>query len=366
MKRISPLQIAIIFTGSFLGAGFLSGQELLQFFGQFGLWGLVGMVLAIGAFVTFSLLALVVAKKTGFREFDKIIVRGNHPLIRGFFSVVFLLFLFGCMMGMVAGAGALLEQLFGLPALVGNLILAAVVFLVAVTGAQGILTSFGIVVPLLVAAALVVGVLAFLFLPAEGVPNQPFSSGNPLLGSWFFSALSFISYNMMAAITILVPLSRDMEDTRTIRRGMALGAGLLTLIFVFILLPMILYRTLAGQAELPMLALASRIFPALGVVYALLLLCGMFTAALSSLFGITSRMEARLNGRLSRRFVALLCTAAFAGSIFGFKNVVSYIYPLCGYVGFFALIGVALHARALRGSPASPPEAPQDQPSSKT
>ena len=36
--------------------------------------------------------------------------------------------------------------------------------------------------------------------------------------------------------------------------------------------------------------------------------------------------------------MALLCALAFVGSIFGFKNVVSYVYPLCGYVGFFALI----------------------------
>ncbi len=47
MKPISARQIAVVFTGSFLGAGFLSGQELLQFFGVFGGFGLVGMALAI-------------------------------------------------------------------------------------------------------------------------------------------------------------------------------------------------------------------------------------------------------------------------------------------------------------------------------
>ena len=54
MKPISARQIAVVFTGSFLGAGFLSGQELLQFFGVFGGFGLVGMALAILAFVGFS------------------------------------------------------------------------------------------------------------------------------------------------------------------------------------------------------------------------------------------------------------------------------------------------------------------------
>ena len=65
MKRITPLEVATVFTGSFLGAGFLSGQELLQFFGVFGGYGIAGMVLAIAAFVLFSLLVLDIARKTG-------------------------------------------------------------------------------------------------------------------------------------------------------------------------------------------------------------------------------------------------------------------------------------------------------------
>ena len=331
-KKITPMQIAVLFTGSFLGAGFLSGQELLQFFGRFGAWGLAGMVLAIAAFWLFGWMVLDIAKRTGYTAFDKIILHGTHPVLRGFFSAVIHLFL---------------EQLFGIPALLGDAAMTLLVLLVAVTGAAGLVAAFGVVVPLLVGAAVVVGALAVLRLPTEGLPALPFASGNPLLGNWLFSAVSFISYNMMAAITILVPLTQEMEDTRAIRRGLGLGSLLLAVIFICILLPMILFRALVGDAELPMLALASQVFPALGVLYALLLLCGMFTAALSSLFGITSRLEVRLGGRLSRRFLALLCALAFVGSIFGFKNVVSYVYPLCGYVGFFALIGVALHFRFL-------------------
>ena len=219
---------------------------------------------------------------------------------------------------------------------------------VAAAGAAGLVAAFDVVVPLLVGAAVIIGLLAVLRLPMEPIPALPVSSGNPLLGNWFFSALSFLSYNMMAAITILVPLTREVEDERAIRRGLALGTGVLTVIFVSILLPMMWFRSLAGDAELPMLALASRLFPALGVIYALLLLCGMFTAALSSLFGITARIEARRDSPLPRWQLAALCAAVFAGSILGFKNVVSYVYPVCGYVGFFALLGVALHYRFLK------------------
>ena len=75
----------------------------------------------------------------------------------------------------------------------------------------------------------------------------------------------------------------------------------------------------------------------------------MFTAALSSLYAITTRVQLRAGAQLrSKRFTALLCILAFVGSIFGFKNVVSVVYPICGYIGFLALIGILLHFMHLK------------------
>ena len=178
---------------------------------------------------------------------------------------------------------------------------------------------------------------------------KPLSSGNPLLGNWFSSALSFISYNMMAAVSILVPLTEGTGERKTIHRGLGLGALLLTLIFACILLPMTLYPDVVAHAELPMLALAFQLTPVLGFLYAVLLFAGMFTAALSSLYAITTRVQLRAGAQLrSKRFTALLCILAFVGSIFGFKNVVSVVYPICGYIGFLALVGILLHFMYLK------------------
>ena len=45
MKQIKTFSLAFTYVGCFLGAGFISGQELWQFFGAFGNWGYVGFVL---------------------------------------------------------------------------------------------------------------------------------------------------------------------------------------------------------------------------------------------------------------------------------------------------------------------------------
>lgn len=251
MKPISARQIAVVFTGSFLGAGFLSGQELLQFFGVFGGFGLVGMALAILAFVGFSRMVMEIAQETGRTEFDHIIVYRDLRWLRLFVEGVFLFFLFDVMVAMLAGAGALLEQVFGLRAVAGDALISLLVLAVALAGAAGLLASFSLVVPLLVAAAIAIGVAAFCTLSPAPLEMKPLSSGNPLLGNWFFSALSFISYNMMAAVSILVPLTEGTGERKTIHRGLGLGALLLTLIFACILLPMTLYPDVVAHAELP-------------------------------------------------------------------------------------------------------------------
>ena len=43
MKQIKTFSLAFTYVGCFLGAGFISGQELWQFFGAFGNWGLCGL-----------------------------------------------------------------------------------------------------------------------------------------------------------------------------------------------------------------------------------------------------------------------------------------------------------------------------------
>ena len=58
MKRITTLQLALSFVGVFLGAGFVSGQELWQFFACFGPAGLLGFLLSAGLFLLVDLALL--------------------------------------------------------------------------------------------------------------------------------------------------------------------------------------------------------------------------------------------------------------------------------------------------------------------
>ncbi len=56
-KDIGIFKIAATYIGTIVGAGFASGQEVLQFFGVFGIKGLWGLLLATALFFSLDILS---------------------------------------------------------------------------------------------------------------------------------------------------------------------------------------------------------------------------------------------------------------------------------------------------------------------
>lgn len=347
IKSIKPKEIAMGFTGSLLGAGFVSGQEVMQFFGVFGIYGLIAMPISLALLYILGCFVMKTARKTGITEFDRIIIRKDIHWLRGFFSLTYIFYLFGTVVIMVAGTGALLNQLYGVPAIIGSALMTILLGVVALWEAKGVLTVFSITVPVMIVVGMVIGVLSILTFETNSIAATPFSNENPLLGNWVMATLAFVSYNMMGAISILVPISPDVKEEGSIHRGMLRGIIQLSLVFICILLPMILFRDMVEHAELPMLALANKVNPILGIVYSLLLFTGMFGTALSFLYGVAYRIRKYREYKL-RPLIGILITVAFVGSLLGFKELIGIVLPVSGYIGFFAMIGITRHYLAIR------------------
>lgn len=350
MKRVSAWQIAVAFVGSFLGAGFVSGQELLQFFGVFGGYGIIGMILTIVSFGIFGYLSMIVAKRKKLTDFDKVIVRKEGSKLRTIFGVIVVFYLFGVMVIMIAGAGTLVQDLFGIPAWLANSVMTVFVILVAIFGAQGLLASFELLVPLLAAAALIISIVIFAKNGGGSIAFTAFSGTNPLLGNWFFAVISYVSYNLMAAISILVPLSAQTKDETVIRKGMVIGTLVLTVIFAGVLLPITFHKQMIEMSEMPMLDFARMVGAVMGMVYTILLLGGMFGGALSSLYAITVRVK-NIGGLKGTPLMIVISVLAFFGSMFGFKQLVGTVFPVFGYLGFFSLPCIFEHYLFLKRKP---------------
>ena len=345
MKTLKPGRLALTFAGCFLGAGYVSGQELWQFFGQFGLWGLAGLLLAMGLLCAFGVLLLRLAVLSGCVEMDKLIICWEKPALRRLVAFLELLFLLGIFVIMAAGAGALAAQLFAVPSFVGSAVFSLAVALIAIKGLGGMVSAFSATVPLLVACTVCFAVAALLLFP--GGESLPLNDGsNPLLGNWFFSSLSFASYNLFSSIGVLAPLGLLVADKRSARRGVLGGGGFLLLIAGSVLLALTRCPSALG-AELPMLALSQQLHPALGYLYGLLLFCGMLGTSVSSLVAVLCYMEEKRPRERSRRplWSIVLAAVTFAASLLGFGNLIGTVYPISGYCGMVFLVCLWWHYR---------------------
>ena len=199
MDRLNNRQLGLIFTGSFLGAGFVSGQEILQFFGVFGKMGIIGMFVSIILFGTFGYFFMYIAKKEKITAIDQIIMGDGKTILHCFLNGISLLFLFGVTVIMLAGAGSLINELFGIPYFVGSACLAMLLAVLSLKGMKGVLIISQVVVPVLLVLVVIVSIWAFVKFEPSELPEKITSYANPLIGNWGLSTLTFFSYNILAS-----------------------------------------------------------------------------------------------------------------------------------------------------------------------
>ena len=349
-KKWNAGSIGLTFAGSFLGAGYVSGQELWQFFGSFGGGGLLGVLAAMALLAVFGLALMYIISRTGIAEMDAVLVPWERlAWLRKLSSALQLILLFGVIAIMYAGGGALLEQLFSLPTWLGRTLMAVLVTLVALRGLRGAVGAFSLIVPVIVALTLLFGGMALarygVSLPAFGAAQ----GSNPLMRSAAFGAVTFAFYNFFGSVGILAPLGEAASSGKAARRGVLLGTALLLLIAYSVLLAVMAVPETA-DAELPMLALAYGLSRPLGYVYGILLLLCMYGSALSMTVAITTYAAARSERVEKRRgwFILALGALGYAASSVGFGDLISVVYPVFGYCSSVFIVCLLVHAAQTR------------------
>lgn len=330
MNYASVFKLAVAFVGVFLGAGFVSGQELWQFFACFGAWGFLGFLLSAALMFLVDYALLHAAKRVRTTNIGKLILSGDHPKLHALIDGMQCLLLFGILVIMIAGAAALLRDLTGLhPALCGA-VFALAVLAAALFDLRGVVTVFSILVPITCALAVLMG-LAILFRqdfhlePAAG-------SFSALLPNWWISGITYAAYNLFGGIGILVSFSALLPDRKTIRRGLLLGA-LILIVLTFCILAAMVAVPASGRTELPSATLASQIHPVLGSMYNLLMCFGMFSSAMSSLVALLDQGSFHWPVFQTHRKLCLPIALLLASvlSLAGFGNLIGVIYPIFGY-----------------------------------
>jgi uncharacterized membrane protein YkvI len=307
----------------------------MQFFGVFGKMGVVGMFLSVALFGVFGYIFMDLVKREGRTAIDQIIMGEGKTILHRFLNAISLFFLFGVTVIMLAGAGSLLNELLGIPYFIGGAVLTVVLAVLSLKGMKGVLAITQMVVPVLLVLVVIVALVSlFLFEPAK-ITAADTSAGNPLLGNWFLATITFFSYNILASLAVLAPAAQRTRDMKTVAKGIIQGAVQLLMMIAGILISMQRFYGYIADADFPMQALAEKISPMFGVLYAVLLLAAMFSGSLACMYGAAVQLfgekEQKKSAMLALWAVAFLC------SMVGLKELISFIFPVCGYAYLIAM-----------------------------
>ncbi|MEI6102017.1 MAG: hypothetical protein WCP73_09275, partial [Eubacteriales bacterium] len=285
---IGTFRVAATYIGTVVGAGFASGQEVLQFFSHFGAWGAMGLVLVTVLFIYFGIVIMDIGRGFGARSHLEVIRHSGGRVLGGIVDVIISFFLFGSLTTMIAGTGALFTQQFHLPGLLGCSLMAIVTAITVLTGIRGVINSISFVVPFLLVAVVATCVFAMMNTPPNFYAAMPAAS-NGIITNWFMAAVLYVSYNTLVSVAVLGPLGVHAKNKKTIGRGALLGGIGLGAAAFLIYLALSVNLSVLSKVEVPMLYLAGGASGILQLVYAVVLAAEIYTTAVGSLYGFAAR-----------------------------------------------------------------------------
>ncbi len=332
-KPLGSLRVAFLYFGVLMGAGFASGKEMWQFFGVFGAQGFLGLILIAILFIALGLVIVFIGRSLGTGDLSKIIFPYEYPLFERIIGTVVAAFLFMAYFAMLAAGGALVEAQFRIPGAAGSAVLMLLVVLTAIKGFARVSSRLGKVIPILLTATLLMAfvILSRGFASIEGEP----AAASPLTPNWFIAAVVFVSYNMVGATPILGSCAFYGDNARAVRLGAVMGGAFLGGCAIILYLVTLTDPALSAASDLPMLTFARELSTVVGAIYSAVLLIAVFGTATSCFYGYCTKLPDR-----RRRNLIIWASAVFglAVSMMGFSNIVAFIYPLQGYLGFVFLL----------------------------
>jgi uncharacterized membrane protein YkvI len=345
MKRENALAMkaAATYIGTVIGAGFATGQEMLQFFVRFGVMGFVGLTLAAAMFIFFGFVIMDMGRRLDARSYREIIHFSGGRVLGTVIDAIITFFLFGSLTVMIAGTGALFEQQFHLAGILGNMTMALCTVVAVLSGLNGVINSMSFVVPILLIS--VIGISAFSLTQSPPDWLSPGQAEGGLITHWLLSAILYVSYNTVMAIAVLAPLGAKAGEQRTIKKAALMGGLGLGAASAAIFLALSGVYSKAADLEVPMLLIASALSSLGQIVFAVILFTAVYTTAVGALYGFVSRItDMEQFPRRAKLITVIATAAALLASQFGFSNFVQYLYPLVGYAGIVLLISLVVVA----------------------
>ena len=336
------LSVAFAYVGVIVGAGLASGQDLLQYFLSFGAKGLIGIV-ALGVLnVIFGVVALQLGSYFRSDNHDEVFERITHPVLRRVIDVVLIFSAFTMGFVMLAGAGANLQQQFGVPTWAGSLLCALLVILTAFLDFDRIMNVIGVFTPIIMIAIAVLAIYS-LVTPHAGIAELNAAARNvtPALPNLWLATINYFALCVVGGIAMAFVLGGSILRIGEARRAGRIGGLLIALVLGADALALYLNVDRIWDVNVPALEIARSIHPLFAFGYTLVIFALIYNTAFSLFYSTARRFSGGSTSRMRLVLIGVVA-AGYAASFMGFKKLIGMMYPVIGWLGVVLLIILAV------------------------
>lgn len=340
MKRVcQALQVGFTYIGTVVGAGFASGQEILKFFTLFGEYSTAAILVSTLLFAWVGIRILLLGARLRANSYHQLTAYLFGERLATIIDLFMLIMLFGVTVAMLAGVGALFQEHLKIPFQVGVLLTMILTYFTILRGMNGILTANSIIVPIMMALISSICLKSILETP-HLLPKFPasLSWSWSWSWSWFASAVSYAAFNIGLAVSVLVPLGNEIQDRKSLIGGGLIGAAGLGGMLLAANYTMSARMPEILDYQVPMAFVTSTYGPFLQILFIVVLWGEIFSTLIANVYGISSQLSDPLQTASGSLITVSILTSAFFASQIGFKNIVTYLYPIFGYISFLLLI----------------------------
>ena len=341
MKRI--FLIGSAFIGIIVGAGFASGQEILQYFTSFGTAGILAGVVStvLFAYVGMMLVWLgskfkaeghndVIHKLTGGTVFGKVIA--------WLVDIVLIIALFGFGVVMLAGGDSNFEQQFGIPAVYGTALMVILVLLFGMLRVDSVVKVIGNITPLLIICIIIVAIYCLFTMSGSFSELDTLAkSHKSAVPHWFIAGVNYVSLNVGLGASMSIVMGGNERNSKVAAWGGLAGGFVLGLMIMVSHLAIFSKIETVGHLPLPMLGLVNDISPILGVFMSIVVYLMIFNTCLGMFYSLATRFT-EIETNQFKIFYTIFTLIGFVISFAGFTDLMTFFYPVIGYMGIIIII----------------------------
>jgi uncharacterized membrane protein YkvI len=304
--------IGLAYFGVTVGAGFGSGQEILQYYVSYGWWGLAGGAVNL---LIMPLTAMAILQYGSYFQF----------------CIGFV---------MLAGAGSNLNQQFGLPLWVGAALMVALVLAAGMFNADRVSSIIGGITPAMIVMILLAVGFSVLTFSGSLSDVHAFAVENvtSTLSNWFLATVNYTGLSMFSGIAMAIIIGGQNWSPQAAGWGGFIGGSIFSVLLILMSVGLLLRVEDVHASDLPTLALINEMSPVLGVIASIATYLMIFSTALGVFYSLGKRLAAPRPATY-RAVFTVVTLVGFALSFLPFTELVNKVFPWLGWLGIvFVLV----------------------------